>query len=186
LLYKNLSGRLEEAQGVTLARVFGSLASIPWLKSVPFMARGAFCMGNSSFTDFSVGAMNALLLLLGVANVLYCRTAPRGSRRLGEAFLWAPVLLFAAAMIYVTGSSYSSTKGLAIVASPWYVQAVMPPFLCVALLGCQRSERLGKWTAAATVLLSGYILACTYTVKLIPLYGGFSQGRSTLRDIVHW
>jgi hypothetical protein len=36
------------------------------------------------------------------------------------------------------------------------------------------------------VVLWSYILAATYVAKLFPLYGGFSGGRSTLREIAHW
>jgi hypothetical protein len=89
-------------------------------------------------------------------------------------------------MIYVTGSSYTFTKGEATAASPWYLQAVMAPLLSVAMLGCQRSGRVGRWLAASTVVLWGYILAATYVAKLFPLYGGFTGGRSTLRDLMHW
>jgi hypothetical protein len=181
MLYGNLSGRIEETGGVTADTALRSLTSIPWLKSLPFMARGAFWMGNSSFTDFSVGTMNLLLLLLSFALVLYCRRA-----RAIDAFLWTPVALFCAAMLYVTGSSFVYTKGVATAASPWYLQAVMPMLLCAALLGCQRSGRIGRWLAMATLVLWGYLLAATYVAKLFPLYGGFGGGRSNLRDIVHW
>ena len=190
LLYGNLSGRLEESEGVTVAAALRSLASIPWLKSFPFMARGAFWMGNSSFTDFSVRTMDTLLALLAIALILYAGTyagtAARQRPRSAEVFLWAPVLLFCAAMIYVTGSSYAFTKGLATAASPWYLQAVMIPLLAVAMLGCQRAGRVGRWVAILSVVLWGYILAATYVAKLFPLYGGFGGGRSTLRDIFHW
>ncbi len=185
-LYGNLSGRLEESSGVTMGAALRSLASIPWLKSFPFMARGAFWMGNASFTDFSVSTMNALLLALVIALLLYCRTARREPPPRVGAFLWTPVVLFGAAMIYVTGSAYTFTKGSIAVASPWYLQAVMTPLLSVALLGCRRSGRVGRYLATATLLLWGYILAATYIAKLFPLYGGFAGGRSTLRDIAHW
>ncbi len=182
MLYGNLSGRVEESNGVTTAGALKSLISIPWLKSIPFMARGAFWMGNSSFTDFSVRTMNAVLLLLGIALVLYVR---QGVRR-REVFLWAPVILFCGAVIYVVGSSYSFTKGEATAASPWYLQAVMTPLLCMAMLGCQRSGRVGRWVAGGSVVLWGYILAATYVAKLFPLYGGFAAGRSTLRELGGW
>ncbi|HEY3838684.1 MAG TPA: hypothetical protein VGL72_19030 [Bryobacteraceae bacterium] len=181
LLYGNFSGRIEETSGVSTSGALSSLASIPWLKSLPFMARGAFWMGNSSFTDFSVGTMNLVLLLLTIAVALYCRHA-----RKVDAFLWAPFVLFCGAMLYVTGSSYAYTKGLAIAASPWYLQAVMPLLLCVALLGCQRSGAAGRGIAIVSVILWGYVLAVTYTAKLLPLYGGFGGGRSTLHDIARW
>jgi hypothetical protein len=180
----NLSGRLEESSGVSVGGVVESLASIPWVKSIPFMARGAFWMGNSSFTDFSIRTMDMVLVLLGIALFLYCRTIPL--RRFAEATLWSPVLLFCAAMVYVTGSSYRFTKGLATAASPWYLQAVMVSLLCMAMLGCQRSGDIGRWLAAASVALWGYILAATYVAKLIPMYGGFAEGRSTLRGIARW
>jgi len=125
-----------------------------------------------------------VLASLAIALLAYCWTLPR--RSVCDAVLWAPVLLFCAAMIYVTGSSYSFTKGLATAASPWYLQAVMAPLLCLALLGCQRVGRPGRWLAAFAVLLWGYILAATYVAKLFPLYGGFAGGRSTLREIAHW
>jgi hypothetical protein len=195
-VYGNLSGRLEESSGGSLGSAMGSLASIPWLKSIPFMARGAFWMGNSSFTDFSIRTMDTVLVLLGIALLLYCRTViywrprihcpPLRRRRWTEAMLWAPVLAFLAAMIYVAGSSFSYTHGVATAASPWYLQAVMVPLLCLAMLGCQRSRDLGRWAAAAMVVLWGYVLAATYVAKLFPMYGGFPGGRSTLRDIVHW
>ena len=182
LLYGNITARVEETNGVTAAGALKSLLSIPWLKSIPFMARGAFWMGNSSFTDFSILTMNTLLLLLAIALVLYVRKGVR----MRDVFLWSPVVLFCAAMVYVTGSSYTFTKGEATAASPWYVQAVMAPLLCLAMLGCQKSGRLGRWIAMASVALWGYILAATYVAKLIPLYGGFSGGRSTLRDLGAW
>jgi len=188
ILLGNLSGRQEESSGVSVGQALGSLASIPWLKSIPFMARGAFWLGNSSFTDFSVLTMDLVLMLLGLGLFLYLRTYSRTRPRRGwvDAVLWAPVLLFCAAMVYVAGSSFTFTGGLATAASPWYLQAVMPALLCVAMLGCQGSGAVGRWLAAASVVLWGYILAATYVAKLIPMYGGFTGGRSTLRDIAHW
>jgi len=180
LAYGNLSGRLEESSGVTTTAALKSLASIPWMKSLPFMARGTFWLGNGSFTDFSVRTMNAVLLLLALALLLNYRHLKR------DVFLWAPVLLFCAAMIYVTGSSYTYSQGTVTVASPWYLQVVLAPLLCFALTGCQRSGRIGRWLVIATLALWGYILAATYVAKLFPLYGGFSGGRSTLRDIARW
>jgi hypothetical protein len=190
LLYGNPSGRLEESSGVSMGGALRSLASIPWLHSLPFMARGALWLGNASFTDYSVRTINDLLLLLAAAIGLYGWSARRHPDRaaLGREFaaLWSPILLFTAAMIYVAGSSYTYTHGAADAASPWYLQAVMPLFLCVALLGCQRSPRAGRWVAVLSCVLWGYVLAGTFVAKLFPLYGGFRGGRSTLRDIYRW
>jgi hypothetical protein len=183
MLYGNVTGRVEETNGVTTIGALKSLVSIPWLKSLPFMARGTFWMGNASFTDFSVLTMNALLVLLLIGLALYCRTAHRST--IGP-FLWLPVLLFFGAMFYVTGSSYVFTKGEAIAASPWYLQAVIPALLCLVLLGYQACGAAGRHLAAANAILWGYILAATYVAKLFPLYGGFRGGRSTLREVARW
>jgi hypothetical protein len=177
----NLSGRIEESSGVTTGGALHALTSIPWLKSIPFMLRGAFWMGNSTFSDFSVRTMNTVLVLLFVGLALSF-----WKRRTADLFLWSPVVLFSAAMIYVTGSSYTYTHGLAIAASPWYLQAIMAPLLCLVLLGYQRAGKPGRYLVSAGILLWGYVLAATYLAKLIPLYGGFSGGRSTLREIVEW
>ena len=183
ILYHNISARVEESSGVTTGRALQSLLSIPWLKSLPFMARGTFWLGNSMFTDFSVLTMDAVLLLLAVGLVLYVRRRPT---RWDGIWLWLPVGLFCAAMIYVVGSGYVYTKGEMKVASPWYLQAVLPALVLLALEGCQWSGRWGGWLARGMVVLWGYVLAATYVAKLFPLYGGFSGGRSTLRDIGRW
>ena len=179
LLYGSLSGHMAKA---TFAGAMQSLLGIPWLKSLPFMLRGTFWLGNLSFTDFSVGTMNTLLALLGIALVLY---VIHGELR-RDVFLWAPVALFCAAMIFEMGSLYAYTNGAEKVTGPWYMQVIMTPLLCLGILGCQRSGRLGRWIAAASVVLWGYILTATYAAKLFPLYGGFAGGRSTLRDLAHW
>lgn len=182
ILYGDVSGHVEATNGVTTGGALRALLSIPWLKTIPFMARGAFWMGNASFNDFSVSTMNLLLLLLGIALALW--TMRRGLRR--DLFLWAPVAAFWVAVIYAIGSLYMYSKGALTITGPWYLQAVMTPLLCMALLGCQRSGRLGRWTSSATVVLWGYILAATYVAKLMPLYGGFPGARSSLRELTHW
>jgi hypothetical protein len=182
MLYGSLSGRLAQASGATLAGTFHSLLEIPWMKSLPFMLRGAFWLGNMSFNDFSVGTMNTLLALLAVALVLY---AIRGRKPL-DVFLWAPAALFCAAMIFDMGSLYTYTNGAEKVTGPWYLQAIMIPVLSLAMLGCRRSGRTGRWIAAVSVVLWGYIMAATYAAKLFPMYGGFAGGRSTLRDLAYW
>jgi len=49
----------------------------------------------------------------------------------------------------------------------------------LALLGASSLARLGRFVAALLVLEFGYVLARTYAVKLIPLYGGY-DGRTSL------
>ncbi len=67
-----------------------ALLSIPWLKTIPFMARGAFWMGDASFNDFSVSTMNLLLLLLGD-----CSGALDDAAWTSAGFVsWAPVAAF--------------------------------------------------------------------------------------------
>jgi hypothetical protein len=51
--------------------------------------------------------------------------------------------------------------------------------LGLSLLGASRWPRLGRFVTALLVLVFGYVLAATYAVKLIPLYGGY-VGRASL------
>ena len=62
------------------------------------------------------------------------------------------------------------------------------PLLGLVLLGLSRWPTLGRFVAAPLVLLFGYVLAATYAVKLIPLYGGAEQGRASLAcsDVALW
>jgi hypothetical protein len=50
------------------------------------------------------------------------------------------------------------------------------------VLGASRWPRLGRFVAVLLVLEFGYVLAATYVVKLIPLYGGY-QVRTSLAGI---
>jgi hypothetical protein len=52
----------------------------------------------------------------------------------------------------------------------------------LALLGASRRPRIGRWVAALLILLFGYVLAATYVVKLIPLYGGY-EARTSLAGV---
>ena len=87
--------------------------------------------------------------------------------------------LFVAALAYVGVVSYVYTRGAGGAPSPWYTQVLLAPVLGLALLGASRRQELGRFVAALLVLVFGYVLAATYAVKLIPLYGGY-EGRTSL------
>jgi hypothetical protein len=90
--------------------------------------------------------------------------------------------LVVAALGYVTVVSHIFTQGAANTPSPWYAQILLAPLLALALLGASRWPRLGRFVSALLVLLFGYVLAATYAIKLIPLYGGY-EGRASLAGL---
>ena len=89
---------------------------------------------------------------------------------------------FALTLAYAAIATYIGTGNPLSTPSAWYAQVLVAPLLALALLGSARRPRAGKFAAAAITLLFGYVLAATYVVKLIPLYGGY-QGRGSLKDI---
>jgi len=91
-----------------------------------------------------------------------------------------------AAVIWVTGNDVFFVHGKSAGAEPWYTEPLLSPLLGIALLGLGWTSRWGRVIAAAVCLLWTYISVATYIVKLIPLYGGYPEGRSTLSGILHW
>jgi hypothetical protein len=74
---------------------------------------------------------------------------------------------------------YLNTRVHGAAPAPWFAQVLVAPVLAMAALGCYRRPRFGRWIAASLVLMSGYLLAATYFIKLLPLYSGY-EGRATL------
>jgi hypothetical protein len=70
--------------------------------------------------------------------------------------------------------------------APWYSLPLLVPVLALSLLGMSRSPRIGHPLGIGTCLLSMYVCIATYIAKLIPLYGGYTEGRSTLSGLLHW
>jgi hypothetical protein len=144
------------------------------------MLRASLWTGNNSFTTFSNATLNTLLALLA-AGLLMFRKPDRSH--------WAVIggsAVFAAAVIYVVGNDVIFQRGASAGASPWYTQPLLAPLIALALLGMSRRPRLGRWLAIAVCLIAAYICIATYIAKLIPLYGGYPEGRTTLSALALW
>ena len=173
VLYHTLSATVESVAGVGPTQVLASATHVHWLSSILFMLRGALWTGNASFTSFSSLTLNAALLLLAAGMIMAIRRGVPGA-------LWAAVAVYAAAVLYVTGIQFIFQHGEAAGASPWYLEVLLAPVLAIALAG------MNRLLAIATAILSGYICIVSYLVKLIPLYGGYPKGRTTLKDVFEW
>jgi hypothetical protein len=118
---------------------------------------------------------------------MYAVQSFRGRRPdAGEWAILGAVAVFGAAVIYVVGNDVIFLHGASAGASPWYTEPLLAPLLAIALSGMSRTRRFGRPVAIAVCLLWMYICVATYVAKLIPLYGGYSGGRSTLREILRW
>jgi hypothetical protein len=83
------------------------------------------------------------------------------------------------ALAYAAVADNLTSGGEKLHPQPWYTQMITAPMLCLAFLGLARARRAGRVLAVACVAVFGYVLAATYAVKLIPLYGGY-EGRTSL------
>jgi hypothetical protein len=179
LLYHNVSGLLMASGGVSPV---SSLAAVDWSRTIPYMLRATLWTGNNSFTSFSSLTLNCLLALLAVGVVAYFFQASRRGITAAEWSVLGFLAVYGAAVILVVGNDVVFLKGASAGAAPWYTIVLLAPALAIVFLGLSRSHRWGHLTAAAIVLLWSYICIATYVVKLIPLYGGYSKGRMTLKE----
>ncbi len=183
LLYRNLSGLLMTSGGVS---PISSLARVDWSRAIPYMLRATLWTGNNSFTSFSSVTLNCLLLLLAAGVVLYAAGAIRRGAAPAEWSVLAFLAVYGTAVILVVGNDVAFLKGASAGAAPWYTIVLLAPALALALLGLSRSRRIGRPIAVAIALVWSYVCVATYVVKLIPLYGGYSKGRMTLKETFEW
>jgi len=183
VLYGSLSGTQESIAGVSLSSAAGAFLHINWLTSTIDLFRWALWTGNWSFVSFSRFTLNADLILIAAAFILFFT----GFREITAGEWWA--LLACAAfflgLIYQTCVTWVATNGQSRHAEPWYLQCILPCLWALAFLALQRHRMIGRILAAAILLISAWIAAATYLLKLIPLYGGFS-GRSTIPAAFAW
>lgn len=93
--------------------------------------------------------------------------------------------MFYLGLVYQTCITWLATNGRSEHVEPWYVQCIFPCIWMLTFLGFSRTGTIGAALALTTVLVSAWIGAATYLLKLIPLYSGYS-GRATLSAIAHW
>lgn len=162
-----------------------SAVEVDWQQVIPASARAALWTGNNTFSTFSVGSLNAVLGLCGLAFLLWVRTWvriwvriwvrtwPRTRHDRGEAVTSLYCGLFLLALAWSTILSCTFTRQCGVGPSPWYVQPLVTPLVLLGMLGLARAKSFGRLVGTAFVLVFGYLLAATYAVKLIPLYGGY-------------
>jgi hypothetical protein len=187
LLYHNLSGLLMSAAPISARQVLAALIHLDWSRTLPYMLRATLWTGNNSFTSFGTATLNCLIALLAAGILMYSVQAFRRRRPdAGEWAIFGAIAIFGAAVIYVVGNDVIFLHGASAGASPWYTEPLLAPLLAIALSGMSRTRRFGRPMAIAVCLLWMYISVATYIAKLIPLYGGYPGGRSTLREILRW
>ncbi len=175
ILYHNLTG-LMMAQIPWYAALTG-LTQVPWAHAIPYMLRATLWTGNASFTTFSAFTLNVLIAVLAIAFGAGLLPFSRASARLTGA-----TAIYAAAVIYAVGNDVILQRGASAGAEPWYTLPLLPPILAIALRGVGRARPL----RIGFVLLTAWISVATYIFKLIPLYAGYPEGKSTLRGILTW
>jgi hypothetical protein len=171
-LYHNLSGLPMAA--VPPREALTALLKVDWLRTIPYMLRATLWTGNNSFTTFNAFTLNCFLLLIAIGFVLYL-----ASKAVDRA-LFAALAVYAAAVIYVVGNDVILLHGQSAGAAPWYTFPLFAPIVGLSLRSAPRPLAIGF------VLLSAWICIATYIVKLIPLYGGYPEGRSTLAGLWRW
>jgi hypothetical protein len=187
LLYHNVSGLLMASADNSPRAVLAAVVHVDWSRTFPYMLRATLWTGNNSFTSFSTVTLNVLLALLSAGLLLYAAQALR-SRRMAaaERSVLGAVAVFGAAVVYVVGNDVLLLHGASAGASPWYTEPLVTPLLALSLTGMSRLPRLGRPIAVCVCLLWTYIAIATYVAKLIPLYGAYPAGRSTLRELLRW
>jgi len=180
-LYHDLSGMQETAgRGIPIAAMLHALPHFPWLRSLGATLTHALWSGNNSDTTFSALTIDVMLALLAASAILWLR-----HRRPIDTTLIVAAASFAAGLVYSTLLSYTVTAGVQVSPSPWYVQPLFAPILCLCVAGMARSGRAGIALRIATVTVWTYVICATWLAKLVPLYGGYS-GRTSVANLWRW
>jgi hypothetical protein len=170
--YHSLSGMQESRANPADALSAFSIADAP--ATIDSWARSALWTANNSYRSYSTNTLRILLGFWCLGLVLWCVAHPRARERI----VIAHCALFALALLYYVALSYAFLHDPGVRPEPWYSQVLIAPLLVLALLGAERSGRIGRFVTTGLVAIFGYVLLCTYWVKLIPLYSGFDQRTS--------
>jgi hypothetical protein len=176
--YGVLTGTQESRAGVDLPAVLRVAPTLDWPTVIWSSVRTSLWSGNNTFLTFSANTLNLMIGTSLVAMLLWAASRHAST----EWITFSYCVLFVLALGYAAIVSHIYTLGAAHGPSPWYAQVLMAPVLGLSLLGASRWPRLGRFVTALLVLVFGYVLAATYAVKLIPLYGGY-EGRTSLAGV---
>jgi hypothetical protein len=182
LKYHQLMGT-DEMSGMGMRELLRSAAGFPWIKSLSDMLHAFLWTGNNSFVTFSHSTLDVLLGLLAVSLVLYALGA---RRTFAEALTITSVVLYGALLVVMALVFYRSTEGQIAGAMPWYAQVVLAPIGALAFAGLSRWGRVGRWIALASVAMSTYIVAVSWLLKLVPLYGGLEDAHGRPAQLLNW
>ena len=185
-LYDSLSGTQQSASGLGFKGAAAAIAKVDWTAAVVTMARQSLWTGNNSDTAFSANTIACMWLLLLFAAGCWLVTAFRRRLAAAEVLILAGAALFCAGIAYATALLHIYTQGISKSTGQWYTQAFFAPLVCVFFTGLARSGRLGRLIAALMVCLWGYVMAATYVAKLIPQYGGWTEGSVRLASLMRW
>lgn len=184
-VYGNITGLMDAVARPRLGDVAGAAASIPWGTAAAASARRALWTANNSFDSFSYGTLN-IMLALGLAGAAcYAVAAWKKRPGRGEGILLAGCLLFLAVLVYSTCVLYLLFGDTALGGAPWYAPAIFAPVFVLLACGLERSGAAGRVLMAAMLAGWAYVLAATWWLKLIPLYGGYT-GRVRLAALTTW
>ena len=176
--YGVLSGMQELRQGTDPMLALQAVRAERIPGALDSFARGALWTANNSFRPFSVKTLRCVLITWCFALVLWAVTRHGRAERIVILFLG----LFVLALAYDAGINYVASHRECASPGAWYMQVLLVPLLALGLLGTSRSGIIGRVAALFMALLFGYIMAATYWVKLMPLYGGFT-GRTSLTSV---
>jgi hypothetical protein len=185
LMYHNLSGMQETMGGVQLSALVASGTHLPWIRAGWGLLLGSLWTGNNSFRAFSRSTLVMLLLPFCIAAISWVYRCLSRSLATSEVLLMGGSLTYGMALAYSAAVTYWSSGGKGFSPEPWYAEAVAP-ILVTVLVGELTRYRFYWVIVAWIAFLSAYILGATYWVKLIPLYSGFPDGRSTLGRLASW
>jgi hypothetical protein len=187
VLYRNWSGMQETYGGTHWRALAEAFTRLPWLSALNETAFASLWTGNNSFLRFS---FVTLLMLAGgyaAAAALYAwRSFRQGLPPARELVVLSGCVMYSLSLMYVATVSFWFSHGVARTPGPWYMPSLMAVLLPVLFCGLARSAAAGRWIAAWLAVWSAYVIAATYWAKLIPLYAGYDEGRTTLFRLIPW
>jgi hypothetical protein len=184
ILYRNVSGTLQEFNGTGIAQTLAAAARLNWAAVTGFLARASIWTGNGSFTSYSRTTLNIMLALLALAIAAWVRH--RRAMQPAEKAVFAGIVLFSVGIAYACCAGFADSHGEFPSTGPWYSQSLLAPVMALAYLGMSRSNRIGRMLAICTLALWNWVLFATWTIKLFPMYSGGGTAPMRLGDVSRW
>jgi hypothetical protein len=187
LLYRNLSGMQETNGGASWLVLASAFTRVPWFASFKEMLFASLWTGNNSFWRFSFVTLSMLAAGFLAAFVACARRlVAQGRPPARELVVWSGCAMYGVSLLYSATVAFWFSQGVSTTASPWFIEPLIPALLSVLFCGLARSGAAGASIGAWIVCWSAYIVSATYWAKLIPLYAGYSEGRTTLIRLLPW